>query len=435
MNATVNYLPPASSNEVEWLAAMREQAFEQLSTTGLPSARKEEWRYTNVSAIEKKLFSVFNLPEKTFDSKVIAPLLANWQLPDCYSLVLVDGVFVAEFSNLADLPVGVTICSLADALEKYPEKVHAQLNKAIASENNGFLHFNNAYFTDGVFLHVAAKIVLDKPMQILQFTTQANTIVPNRHLLVLDENAEASVIETFVGLDDSSYFSVSVLEAFVGQNADLSLYKVQCESENASHFGGTYIKQAQQSRFTHHNYAFGGLLVRNEIHSELEQAAECYLNGLYLGNKRQHIDNHTRINHAKPYGISRELYKGVLNDRARGVFQGRVIVAENAYKTDSQMNNRNLLLSNDAEADTKPQLEIYNDDVKCGHGVTVGQLNESSIFYLQSRGMDLDSARNMLIFAFANEMVDKINIKELHDKVLEQLLLRFPQQEVDKEWL
>jgi len=210
---------------------------------------------------------------------------------------------------------------------------------------------------------------------------------------------------------------------------------MQCESEKAYHFGGIYVQQAKDARFSHHNFAFGGLLARCDIRTDLDQASECELNGLYLGVKRQHIDNHTRINHLKPHGISRELYKGVLDDRARGVFQGRVIVAEDAQKTDSQMNNRNLLLSNDAEADTKPQLEIYADDVKCGHGVTVGQLDEKSIFYLQSRCIDEETARNMLTFAFANEMVDKIKIKSLHDKVLEQVLVRFPQEGVEKSWL
>jgi len=246
--------------------------------------------------------------------------------------------------------------------------------------------------------------------------------------------ADIKVIETFVGLD-IAYLSAAVTEVFVGVNADVTLYKMQCESNKAYHFGGIYVKQAKHARFIHHNFAFGGLLARCDIHTDLDLASECELNGLYLGVNRQHIDNHTRINHLKPHGISRELYKGVLDDRARGVFQGRVIVAEDAQKTDSQMNNRNLLLSNDAEADTKPQLEIYADDVKCAHGVTVGQLDEKSIFYLQSRCIDQETARNMLTFAFANEMVDKIKIKSVHDQALEQVLIRFPQAGVNKEWL
>jgi Fe-S cluster assembly protein SufD len=210
---------------------------------------------------------------------------------------------------------------------------------------------------------------------------------------------------------------------------------MQSEGEKAYHFGGTYIKQARDSRFKHHNFAFGGLLARNDIHTDLDVASECELNGLALGIKRQHMDNHTLINHKQPHAISRELYKYVLDQRARGVFQGRVVVADDAQKTDSEMNNRNLLLSNDAEVDTKPQLEIYADDVKCAHGVTVGQLDEKSIFYLQSRCVDEETARHMLTFAFANEMVDKVKIKALHDQLLEQLLKCFPQTGVDKAWL
>jgi len=299
---------------------------------------------------------------------------------------------------------------------------------------HSFVAFNTAWFSDGLFVHVPPKQVLAKPIQLLHIVTQVDALATTRNIIIVEESAEANVVETFVGADNA-YLTAAVTEVFVGQNADLTIYKMQSESEKAYHFGGIYIKQDRDARFTHHNFAFGGLLARSDIHADLDHASECALNGLYLGVKRQHIDNHTRINHLKPYGISRETYKGVLDDKARGVFQGRVIVAEDAQKTDSQMNNRNLLLSVDAEVDTKPQLEIYADDVKCGHGVTVGQLDDKSVFYLQSRCIDEETARNMLTFAFANEMVDKISIKSLHDNVLEQVLARFPQQGVDKEWL
>jgi Fe-S cluster assembly protein SufD len=211
--------------------------------------------------------------------------------------------------------------------------------------------------------------------------------------------------------------------------------KLQAEAQQAYHFGGLYVQQAAHARFTQHNFAFGGLVARTDVHTDLAQAAECELNGLYSGIGRQHVDNHTRIQHLQAFAISRERYKGILDGRSRGVFQGRVVVAEHAQKTDSQMHNRNLLLSNDAEADTKPQLEIYADDVKCAHGVTVGQLEEKSIFYLQSRGVDVESARNMLTFAFANEMVAKISLPSLHALVLGLLLQRFPQSGVEKDWL
>ncbi|TAL43793.1 MAG: Fe-S cluster assembly protein SufD [Methylovulum sp.] len=427
-----------------WLQQLRLDALDAFSVKGFPSPREEEWRYTSVAAIEKKRFApALALPRHAIDTGS----LKSWQLNDAWSIVLLDGRFSAELSVLDGLPDTVSVMSMADALATQPEKLQIYLGKAVSHIEHGFIAFNTAWFSDGVWIEVSAKQVLDKPIQILHFATQAETLATTRTVIVVEAQAEANVIETFAGLDSvredglsgigaaNAYLSAAVTEVFVAANAGLTLYKVQCESDKAFHFGGTYIKQAKDARLTHHNFAFGGLLARTDIHTDLDQGSECELNGLYLGGKRQHIDNHTRINHLKPNATSRELYKGVLDDRARGVFQGRVIVAEDAQKTDSQMNNRNLLLSADAEADTKPQLEIYADDVKCGHGVTVGQLDEKSVFYLQSRCVDEDTARNMLTFAFANEMVDKIKIKGLHDLVLAQVLARFPQSGINQDWL
>ena len=435
-----------------WLQRLRKDALEKFSANGFPSPREEEWRYTNVSAIEKKLFApVLGFVAHPNLQTIDADWLKAQQLEDAWSAVLVNGHFSVELSILDDLPEGVSIVGIADALAKQPELVEKYLGLAVNNQEHNFVAFNTAWFTDGLFVHVPAKQILPKPIQLLHIVTEADAMATTRNLIIVDEMAEAQVIETFVGMDiakdgvyaasqsgtgaANAYLTASVTEVFVEVCAHLTLYKMQCEPEKVYHFGGIYIKQAQDARFSHHNFAFGGLLARCDIHTDLDHASECELNGLYLGVKRQHLDNHTRINHTKPHAISREMYKGVLDDRARGIFQGRVIVAENAQKTDSQMNNRNLLLSNEAEADTKPQLEIYADDVKCGHGVTVGQLDEKSIFYLQSRCVDEETARNMLTFAFANEMVDKIKIKSLHDKVLEQVLARFPQEGVDKEWL
>ncbi|WP_340121964.1 Fe-S cluster assembly protein SufD [Methylobacter svalbardensis] len=431
-----------------WLQALRTQALTEFSAHGFPSPREEEWRYTNVSGIEKKLFS----PSISLSiDEVDAEWLKSVQLEDAWVLVLVNGHFSAELSVLDGLPEAVSVTSMADALAKQPGTVEKYLGLAADQSEHSFIAFNTAWFTDGLFVHVPAKQILDRPIQVLHVVTGVDQMATTRNIIITDALAEVKVIETFISRDGvyaaslpgadaaigatNAYLTAAVTEVFVGQNADVTLYKLQSESEKAYHFGGSYIKQERDARFTHHNFAFGGLLARSDIHVDLDHASACELNGLYLGVKRQHIDNHTRINHLKPHAISRELYKGVLDDRARGVFQGRVIVAEDAQKTDSQMNNRNLLLSDDAEVDTKPQLEIYADDVKCGHGVTVGQLDEKSIFYLQSRCVDEETARNMLTFAFANEMVDKIKIKSLHDRVLEQVLARFPQQGVNKEWL
>ncbi len=416
---------------ISWLQDLRKHAFALFSDKGFPSLREEEWRYTNVSGIEKKRFKP-SLHVELGD--VEQSWLNDYRIEDSYTVVMINGRFSAEHSNLEGLADQVSILSMADALEQQPELLEQYFARSVSNEEHSFVAFNTAWFSDGLFVHVNRKQVLEKPIQLLHIVTQAELLATTRNIVVLDEMAEANVVETFVGVDEA-YLSAAVTEVFVEKNAQLSLYKMQNEGDKAYHFGGTYVKQARDSRFKHHNFAFGSLLARNDIHTDLDEAAECDLNGLYLGIKRQHIDNHTRINHNQPHAVSRELYKGVLNQRARGVFQGRVVVVEDAQKTDSEMNNRNLLLSNDAEVDTKPQLEIYADDVKCAHGVTVGQLDEKSIFYLQSRSVDEETARNMLTFAFANEMINKVNQKSLHDLLLAQLLKRFPQAGINREWL
>ena len=420
-----------AKNQQSWLQALRTEALTQFAAQGFPSPRAEEWRYTNVSAIEKKRFLPVSDAQTAVD---VTDILTTYQLKDAWSLVLVDGRFRADLSVLDGLPEAVTVMSMANALDSEAETLQRTLGQAVSATEHGFVAFNTAHFTDGLFVRIAAKQVLAKPIQVLHIATQADSLTATRTVIVAETMAEAELIETFVG-SDNAYLTAAVTEVFVGDNAAITLTKVQYEAEKAYHFGGTYVKQARSARFTHHNFALGSLLARCDVHSDLDEAAECELNGLYLGVKRQHLDNHTRINHNKPHGISREFYKGVLDDRARGVFQGRVIVAEDAQKTDSSMNNRNLLLSADAEADTKPQLEIYADDVKCSHGVTVGQLDEKSIFYLQSRAIDEETARHILTFAFANEMVDKISHPELHSLLLKLLLDRFLQQGIERNWL
>ena len=416
---------------LDWLKALRSDAFKNFSGKGFPSLREEEWRYTNVSAIEKTLFvPEFNLAADSVDRQWID---AN-QVEGAFTVVLVNGCFSKELSTLDHLPSGVCVLNMKEALQQQSELVEQYLAKAVSHEEHSFIAFNMAWFSDGLFVHIPAKQVLESPIQLLHIVTQAECLTTSRNIIAIDKMAQATVIETFVGSNEV-YLSASVTEVILGENAELSLYKMQNEGDKAYHFGGTYVKQAKSSRFNHHNFAFGGLLARNDIHTDLNIASECDLNGLYLGVKRQHIDNHTRINHLEPHAISRELYKGVLNQRARGVFQGRVYVAEDAQKTDSDMHNHNLLLSNDAEADTKPQLEIYADDVKCAHGVTVGQLDEKSIFYLQARCVDEQTARNILTFAFANEMIDKVKLKSLREMLLDLLLKRFPQAGIDKTWL
>jgi Fe-S cluster assembly protein SufD len=399
------------------LIALKSQALEKFNVFVSNSAREEEWRYTNLSALAKK-----NFPLATNESEINLDVLAEWKLENCYHFVLVNGFFNEEASYL---PKAVNIDACSQMLKGFTSG-EDYLKGFIEKEKNGFLILNTLHHTDGLYLQLDENEALDKPLQIIHLTTQ-EAIVNTYHLVALDKNAQATLIETFVNYEENkAYLSNSNLAVLIDSNAELTLYKLQKESDKAFHFGGAYIQQEANSKFTHHNFALGGLLARSEIHCDLETGAICELNGLYLGKNRQHLDNHTRINHNKPDGISREFYKGILNDRARGVFQGRVVVAKDAQKTDSQMNNRNLLLSSDAEIDTKPQLEIYADDVKCAHGMTIGQLEEKSIFYLQSRGIDEETAKHILTFAFANEMVDKISVEPLKELLQKELLKILP---------
>lgn len=417
-----NYQDLAASlpgRDLPWLRQLRAEGLAAFAERGFPNNREEEWRYTNLSVLNKTQFA------PAAEQGVDAAWLQSYRLEDAYSVVLVNGHYAAGLSTLAGLSDGVSIRSLAKVLEENPDSVAGKLGQGVASGEHNLVAFNNAWFGDGVIIEVAAKQQLDKPVQILHVVSGANALAVSRNLFIISDQAEAEIIETYVGNADS-YFTASVNECLLGNNAGLTLYKTQLEAVKAQHFGGTYVKQAPDSRFVHHNFALGSLLARSDIHSDLDKASECNLNGLFVASGRQHLDNHTRINHLKPHGVSREFYKGVLDNKARGVFQGRVIVADGAQHTDSEMNNRNLLLSADAEVDTKPQLEIYNDDVKCSHGVTVGQLEEKSVFYLQSRGVDAETARNILTFAFANEMVDKVENAELKGLLLKELLERFP---------
>jgi Fe-S cluster assembly protein SufD len=415
-----------------WLSALRQLALGSFAATGFPSPRDEEWKYTNVSALERKLFQPL-LP--TAAEEVNAALVETHKLADTYCLVLVNGCFDANLSNIANLPDSITATGLSDALQRFPDKVKVLLNSATAQESHGFIAFNTAYFSDGGFIQIPAASILPKPIQILHISTQAEALANTRNLIGLGDNAEAKIIETFVGSVDSGYLNAAITEISLGENAGLEHYKIQVESAKAYHFGGVYARLARSSRFIQHNLSFGGLLARHEIHANLDKGSECELNGLFLAASRQHVDNHTLIHHVEPQGTSRETYRGVLAEKSRGIFQGRIIVHPKAQKTSAEMNNRNLLLSDDAEIDAKPQLEILADDVKCSHGVSIGQLDPESIFYLISRGVDSATARNMLTFAFANEMVEKISLNSLRERVQGHLLDRFPQTGIRRDWL
>lgn len=416
--------------DLPWLRELRQAAAENFARDGFPSPRQEEWKYTNVSALGKKPFA----PQASA-SGLESAWLASQKLAGTWTLVLVDGHMDAENSDLAGLPEAVIVSGIAEALREHSSLVGELFGSTLERDSHGFLDFNTGYFSDGVLLHVPAGLVLERPLHLLQVSTQTGVLSNIRSLISLEQHAEAKFIESFVGMAGQGYLTAAVTEICLGENAGLEHFKVQAESAQAYHFGGVYARQAKTSRFRQHNLSFGGLLARHEIHSELASGAECELNGLFLGKDRQHVDSHTLVHHTEPHGSSRETYRGVLADRARGVFQGRIVVHPQAQKTSAEMNNRNLLLSEEAEIDAKPQLEILADDVKCSHGVAVGQLDQESVFYLLSRGLDQETARNMLSFAFANEMVEKISFPELKARVQDHLLELFPQTGIRRDWL
>lgn len=417
---------------LDWLTALRKTAADEFSDTGFPTFREEEWRYTNVTPIEKNKFT---LPEKA--GNVDAAFIQSILLEGCHHLVFVDGFYQAEFSALNDLPNGVIISALSESMSDNEALIKSLLDSVVETPALGFINFNTALFSDGAVISIEKNTAVDKPIQLAFVSSKEGglTLSNTRNLVFAQAASKAQIIETYHAVEDSCYLTNAITEVVVESNANLSHDRLQAESVKAYHIGGVYARLESNALFNQSNYTFGASTSRCESHATLGEASDCTLDGLYVGENRQHMDHHTRLNHAQPHAVSNEFYKGILGDHSQGVFQGRIIVAQDAQKTDSKMNNRNLLLSDRAEVDTKPQLEIYADDVKCAHGVTVGQLDDTAIFYLQSRGVDKQTAKNMLTFAFANEMVERINFKPLRLAVLDELLERFPQAGMKKEWL
>jgi Fe-S cluster assembly protein SufD len=426
---------PLVGSDVSWLVSLRERAATEFAEAGFPAPRDEEWRYTNITAIEK---SQFTLAEKA--GEIDQALLDEVLLEGCHHMVFVDGFYQSAYSSLSGLPDDVTVLPLSETLsasEEQQDLFKALMDSVVEEPAQGFINFNTALFTDGALICIAENTAIEKPIQLAFISSKDGALKLSncRNLIIAMTSSKATVFETYTGYDDSCYLTNVVTEVVVEPNANLSHTRLQAESLKAYHIGGVYSRLEDNAIFQQSNYVFGAVLSRAEVHANLGVAADCTLDGLYIGQDQQHMDSHTRLNHSQPHAVSNEFYKGVMADSSRGVFQGRIIVAEDAQKTDAKMNNRNLLLSERAEVDTKPQLEIYADDVKCAHGVTVGQLDDEAIFYLRSRGADEQMAKNMLTFAFANEMVERISFEPLRMKVLDELLKRFPQHDMKKEWL
>jgi Fe-S cluster assembly protein SufD len=335
------------------------------------------------------------------------------------------------------LPEGISFTPLAEALTQEDENVIAIMEQAIQDCVNGFAALNIAYLSDGACLRVAKNTVVPEPVNLV-FVNRGveNSVAHTRNLLFLEQGSEVSITETYVGLGDNNYFTNTQSEIVLGENANLNHYKLQQEGGKGNHIAGLNAVQQAHSYLGCHNLSLGSLLMRQDITNVMAaEGSECLINGLMLGRDRQHMDLHTRIEHTKPHCTSREYFRGILDDRARGVVDGRVIVHPQAQKTDAHLASNNLLLSRHSEMDVKPQLEIYADDVKCTHGTTVGQMDDDALFYLRSRGLDEEAARALVTYAFANDILSRVPSEAIRSSSQNLLISRMPQARYIKELL
>lgn len=410
-----------------WLRLIRERAIARFAALGFPTTRDEEWRFTSVAPIAERAF------ERAADgaARVSAADVARLSMtgPDAAAIVFVNGRYAPELSAPGALPDGVRLTSLRAALASDPELVEPHLARLAAVEHHAFAALNTALFEDGAFVLVPANQVVERPLHLLFIATAPDrpAVAYPRALIVANENSQVRIVESYAGLGDEVYFSNAVSEVVVGQHAVVDHYKVQRESLRGFHVGGLHVHLGRSAGFTTHSIALGGALTRNDVIAVLDgEGGECTLNGLYIADGRQLVDNHTTIDHAKPHCDSHEVYKGILAGQAQGVFNGKILVRRDAQKTDAKQTNRALVLSDEAQVNTKPQLEIFADDVKCTHGAAVGQLDEDAIFYLRSRGLDLAQARAILIQAFAGDMLGRIRIEPLRAQLEAAMLALLP---------
>ena len=393
-----------------WLQELRDRGAARFSALGFPTTRDEEWRFTSVATIASTEFRL--APAKRLD----ADGLNGFVYTDAsHRIVIVDGHFSPELSRTAGLPAGTRFGSLAAAVIEDGDTVARYLGQLAEFGSRAFSALNTAFMDDGAFVRIPDGAVLQAPLQILFVSTGGSSTMSHpRLLLIAGEGSQSRVVETYVGAADLGYFTNAVTEVVLGENAVVDHYKVQEESTLAFHVSSMHMHAARSSTFSSHSFTLGSKLTRNDIFAVLDgEGAECTLNGLYLADGDRLVDNHTTIDHAKAHCPSHEIYKGILGGKARAIFNGKIIVRPDAQKTDAKQTNRALLLTDDAVINTKPQLEIFADDVKCTHGAAIGQLDDDALFYLQARGLTFFEARDLLIHAFAGEILDRVQIEPL----------------------
>ncbi len=416
----------AGKRDPAWLEDLRSAAMTSFVALGFPTTKNEDWKYTNVEPVVSVPFVSANGEAKSVST---AEILSNACVdPEAPRLVFVNGIYAPEFSSLDGLPRGVQVASLADLIAQKNPVLTARLGRYVDHTRQAFVALNTAFLQDGAVISVAPGCRLSEPIYIVYAASvrDRQIIAHPRTLIMLGAGSESKVVESYASINGGTYLSNAVTELVAEPDAIVEHYRLQAEGALAFHVGTLDATLARGCQLTAHAVTLSGLLVRNNVHVLLDgEGAGCALNGLYLGDGKQHVDNSTEIEHAKPRATSSELYKGILNGASHGVFNGKIVVHKDAQKSNARQTNKNLLLSAQAAVNTKPQLEIYADDVKCSHGSTIGQLDSDALFYLRSRGLGFDEARSLLSFAFASDVVGRIKIDFLRRRLDDYLASKF----------
>ena len=412
-------LPVATADTPDWLEPVRKAALESFAATGFPNARDEEWRFTPIAPIAQGVWRRGTAPSRDVTRAQLAPFIFGH--PEWTTLVFVDGGYSEALSSTGELGAGVQAGSLADALQADGALLEKHLARHASIDTSPFTALSTAFMRDGGFVHVPANTDLTRPVHLVFVTTTeaAGSVTHPRNLIVVESGARASVVESYVSLaEGTTYWTNAVTEVVAGANSWIEHTRIQRESERAYHVGLTHVEQERDSHYRSFTLAMGGALARHNLHARLNgENVETLMYGLYLTRGEQVVDNHTAIYHDQPNCRSWEVYKGVLDGRSRAVFNGKVFVKPEAQKTDAKQTNRNLLLSDTAKVDTKPQLEIFADDVKCTHGATVGRLDDVALFYARSRGVPAEKAQRLLTYAFAAEVTSEIVLEPVRDEL------------------
>lgn len=396
---------------------LRSEAMKNFEAKGFPSKKEEAWKYTSLNSLQKIDFSIFPKEVNALEYREVKKYFINEI--DTYKIVFIDGIFSSNLSETTH--DGVDICLMSSALNKpmYKQIIDVYFNK-VASKDESLTTLNTAFSKEGAYIYIPKNKMPKKPIEILHFATgsEATLMLQPRNLIIVEENAEVQIIERHQSLTSNEVLTNAVTEIFAAKNAIVDYYKVQNDNANASLIDNTYINQKDKSVVKVHTFSFGGKLTRNNLNFyQNGEYIDSTMKGVTILGEKQHVDHHTLVHHIEPNCESHQDYKGIYGESSTGVFNGKIIVEKLAQKTNAFQKNNNILISDNATINTKPQLEIFADDVKCSHGCTIGQLDEDALFYLQSRGIPKKEARALLMYAFANNVLESVRIPELKTRI------------------